>query len=339
MRVCLKISGAALLMFSLFHPRAATAQSTAPKLELVQQRNLPCHMLGNQSIYVEQNRVYLACYEGTLYVLSREAGYPVFQVFQDSALPLHAVMADYENVYTTSFDGYMRVYRKQDYGYIKLAAAYQLANYWLTDIGLFWPSTYFAKGQVDMTVDQQHVYLSQLNMGDMVNGYDQARPVEVYGTDFAPGVIRVFDRLSGSLVTTIPRPGSGGVSLYSQWGKLFVCTPGCCGAGIYIYDCATGVFERFISDPWANAAGRLIVGPYDILVAGTEAGTVDVFDFGRAGVLVDRMDLKTVTGFNGGDDIEIRSMQVDDWQDMVFAGSSHNNPNAPSFFVFRLVQR
>lgn len=333
----LKIAGTVSLAVCLFCACAA-AQSTAPKLELVYQKNLPCHILSDQSIYVEQNRVYLACYEGTLYVLTRDAGYPVFQVFQDSVLPLHAVMADYENVYTTSFDGSVRVYRRQDYGYIKLVATYQLANYILTDIGLFWPSAYFAMGQVNMTVDQQHVYLSQLNPGDMVNGYDQGRLARVYGTDFAPGVIRVFDRPSGNLVTAIPRPG-GGVSLYSQWGKLFVCTPGCCGAGIYVYDCATGVFERFISDPWTNTVGRLIVGPYDIVVAGTEAGTVEAFDFGRAGLLVDRIDLKTVTGFNGGDDIEIRSVQVDDWQDMVFAGSSHNNPNAPSFFVFRLVQR
>ena len=70
-----------------------------------------------------------------------------------------------------------------------------------------------------------------------------------------------------------------------------------------------------------------------------ETGTVGFFD--NQNHLVQRLDLRALTGHTGSEDIEIRSLWADGFDDLVFAASSWGNdasrgPTLPAFFVLRL---
>src|SRR5690606_31581740 len=75
-------------------------------------------------------------------------------------------------------------------------------------------------------------------------------------------------------------------------------------------------------------------------IGGTEAGTIDIFDFKQnPGPMLASINLPQVTGHMNPEDIEIRALAVHD--NLIFAASSWGNENSrgpelPSFFVLQI---
>jgi hypothetical protein len=79
------------------------------------------------------------------------------------------------------------------------------------------------------------------------------------------------------------------------------------------------------------------------LVAGSEAGTMDLYILQGGGLytFLNNVELRAMTGFTGPEDIEIRTLWMDDRDDLIFAGSSWGNDHSrsadlPSLFVLEL---
>lgn len=112
--------------------------------------------------------------------------------------------------------------------------------------------------------------------------------------------------------------------------------PGCCGVNVVIYDQlslapSSILFRNFVDD---------VVRRGHFLFGGTEAGEVIVWDLQQLASppVVSEVNLRTLTGHNGGEDIEIRGIWSDEHDDLVFAASSWGNDlsrglDLPSFFL------
>jgi hypothetical protein len=96
--------------------------------------------------------------------------------------------------------------------------------------------------------------------------------------------------------------------------------------------------QQFISWGAANCVER----SGKTLVVGTESGRVDLFDLGQnPSPHLDGVNLRTLTGHTGAEDIEIRALWMDNRDNLIFAASSWGNdqsrgPTLPSFFVLEL---
>jgi hypothetical protein len=78
------------------------------------------------------------------------------------------------------------------------------------------------------------------------------------------------------------------------------------------------------------------------MVAGSETGLVDLFSLGLRGYeFISTIDLRSTSGFNGPEDIEIRALWMDGLDNLVFAASSWGNeanrpPDLPSLFILEV---
>ena len=339
-----------VLLLSLFILTAVTLRVEAQvTIQLVSARD---HIEGSfttpQSIYADRDRIYLASFQGKLFVLARDraANFPVIEVVQDTTAALTAVRGDSKNLYVTSVDGNLRVYRKEDP--LVLIDTISLSGFGLSSVAPEGNSIYVSRGQASLAVDRNHVYLSELNEGDigLEIGKRTLTPELTFGETFEPNTTIVFDRRTGDRVGGITNPpllggGLGVVSLYADKTILALTTPGCCGLGIFIYDPDTLTLDQAIGRHFTNT----VVRSDSWLIAGNEGGQVDVFDLGQnPSPLISTVDLRLLTGHTGIEDIEIRALWKDKVDDLVFAGSSWGNdqsrgPTLPSFFVLELVKR
>ena len=203
-----------------------------------------------------------------------------------------------------------------------------------------------SEGQTEMAADVSHVYLSALNQSeDAVAVNKKTDAVQrTFGEPFEFGVTAVFDRSTGDRIGSIPNPPDvfgrvGQVALYANGTILAQTTPGCCGAGVFLYD--TNLQPK-ASIPLPNANAVAVMNDGKWLVVGTEAGTVALFDISTsAPVMLATINLRQVTGHTGVEDIEIRSVWADSKSGLVYAGSSWGNDisrslTLPSFFVLRI---
>jgi hypothetical protein len=301
----------------------------------------------SQAVYADKDRIYLASFQGKLFVLARDrsAGFPLIEVVQDTTAPLTAVRGDSKNLYVTSADGNLRVYRKEDP--LLLIDTISLSGFGLSSLALEGKNLYVSRGQAALAVDKDHVYLSELNEGDV--GLEVVKKTLTagltYGETFEPNTTVVFDRKSGNRVFGITNPpalggGLGVVSLYVDRNLLVQTTPGCCGLGIFIYDPNTFTLDQVIGRHFTNT----VVRSDRWLIAGNEGGQVDVFDLRQnPSPLLSSADLRQLTGHTGSEDIEIRALWKDNFDNLIFAGSSWGNdqsrsPSLPSFFVLELVK-
>ncbi|MGE5118436.1 MAG: hypothetical protein ACM3N6_18295 [Betaproteobacteria bacterium] len=326
---------AALLLCA---PLAASAQV---RLQLVAARDhIEGSFVGNQAVYADKDRIYLASFEGKLFVLARDrsANFPLVETVQVSSAPLTAVRGDGKLLYVSAMDGQLRVYRKDPT--LQLAWAATLSDTGLSSLALQGREVYVARGQANLAADEGHVYLNELNEGDTaleLDGTDFGVDL-VYGQAFVTGT-GIYNRANGKPVGVLP--AAAGRNIYVDRKLLALSTPGCCGSGIALFDPETLAALQTVPRTSTNTAlrnGRWLVG-------GTEAGTVDVFDLGRSpSPLVSSVDLRQATGHTGADDIEIRALWSDSNDMLVFAASSWGNqftksPTLPSFFVLELVPR
>lgn len=304
--------------------------------------------LGSQAVYADKDRIYLASFQGKLFVLARDrsADFPLIEVVQDTAFPLTAVRGDSRSLYVTSADGNLRVYRKAHS--LLLIDTISLSDFGLSSLALKGKNLYVSRGQADLAVDKDHVYLSELNEGDI--GLEIAKKTLtsglIYGETFEQNTTVVFDRMSSNRVLGITNPSDlfgrlGAVTLYVDKKILVQTIAGCCGPGIFIYDLETFNLDQIIARPFTNTVVRW--GRW--LIAGNEGGQTDVFDLRQnPSPLLSSIDLRQLTGHTRSEDIEIRALWKDNLDNLIFAGSSWGNdqsrgPSLPSFFVLELVKR
>jgi hypothetical protein len=303
---------ALLFLFLVF---LITKQAEGAQIALVSARDhIEGSMTADQTVYADGQRIYLATFQGKLFVLARDrsADFPVLEVVQDTLLPLTAVRGDRSRLYVTSTDGNLRVYRKEHP--LVLVATIPLSTYGLSSLALMGGKLYVAKGQARLAVDEDHVYLFAFNEGDI--GLEVRKDLLttglIYGQTFEPNTTVVFDRASGDRLAGIP----GGLNLYADGQILVQTIPGCCGPGISLYDPETLALEQFIARPFTNTVVRR--GRW--LIAGNEGGQVDVFDLQQnPSPFVSSADLRQLTGHTGSEDIEIRALWADEHDNLLFA--------------------
>jgi hypothetical protein len=317
-------------------------------LRLVSARNhIEGGFLGNQAVYADDRRIYLASFTGDLFVLSRDraADFPVIEIVHDTSRALTAVRGDQKYIYVASSDGNLRVYRKGEP--LLLVHTIPLSGFGLGNLARADGDVYAARGFAHVAASQQYLYLSALNEGDVALELPRKTlvPGRVFGDVFEAHTTVVFDRRSGDRVFALPTPvdvrgSQGGANLYAD-GKILVQTvPGCCGPGIFVYETQTFSLTRSIPRLFTNTVerrGRWLIG-------GNEAGTVDLFDLRQdPSPMISSVDLRQLTGHTGSEDIEIRALWTDHHDDLIFAGSSWGNdasrgPDLPSFFVLETAK-
>jgi hypothetical protein len=313
-----------------------------PNLQLITTANIPTSFLTDETVYADQQQVYLAGYNGRLYVLDRSRpGYPVRANLALSSKALRSVRGDSANIYVTSDDGNLYVIDKRS-----LESSHAVVSPRQTPVyRLGLDSLYVGRniivstGMAEMTADPHHVYLASLNAEPAfeLNGQNSSVSARYAGPTLGTTSVYTQDaQLLGTLenpTDLLGRPSA--VNLLSDGIDLYVTIPGCCGPGIAIYDVRTLSFKEEIQLPYTNVVA--VSGSW--LVAGTESGTVDIFDLGNAfqGPAAS-INLREITGHTGPEDIEVRSVWVDWSKRLVFAASSWGNdtsrgPDLPSFFV------
>lgn len=310
------------------------------QLRLLDTAQLPGSFVTSRSIYADSERIFLCSYQGDLFVLARdrEDGFPLIQtVHLKSALT--SVRGDDNKVYVTSRDGILYVFDK-GWPAIKQTAAYTLSNYGLAAVEVVGGHVYTAKGQAAMAGSDSDLYIWEANPGD--TGLDLTAQ-RSFGEQFLPNRTLVLDRQSLQQRGQIPQSTSGPVNITASKSLVYLTTPGCCGAGIDIYDAVSLSHFQFIARP-SNVVAPLLKRGIDFLVAGTEGGSVDLYSLNdTAYTPVNTVDLRTVTGFTGTEDIEIRALWADGLDNLIIAGSSWGNDssrsaNLPSVFILELQQ-
>jgi Calx-beta domain-containing protein len=301
-----------------------------------------------QTMYADSTHIYLSTSGvptgGRLYVLrrNRAADFPVVEQ-RDFEVALGAVRGDATHLYVAGRDGILYVYRKTSP--LTLVRAIPVSDLQLVGLDVVDNRIYVAVGQAHVAADAGHVYVSSLAPSDGV--VEIVKGTWATGTSFSgfePNVTVVFDRLTGARVSAIPNPadatGDRGISaLYADREILGQMRPGCCGLGVSLFDPETLAFDQRLASRNSNALARQ--GRW--LIVGTEFGTVEVWDIGRRPApVVARLNLRTVTGHTGVEDIEVRALWFDEVDGLLFAGSSWGNDQSrssalPAFFVLQLA--
>jgi hypothetical protein len=144
----------------------------------------------------------------------------------------------------------------------QLVKTISLSDFGLSSLAVRFLELYVSKGQAELVVDRDRVYLSELNEGDI--GLEIKKktftPGLVYGQTFEQNMTVIFDRRTGDRIAGIPNPpGVGGlgqqVSLYVDGKVLVQTTPGPFGRGIFIYDRDTLEYSQFRLC-WLTRVGR-----------------------------------------------------------------------------------
>jgi hypothetical protein len=326
---------AAITIAGPFH----TANKIPPaQIKLIGSMPLQGSFVASQEIYADAERIFLASYQGDLFVLerNREANFPLIQTVHLNA-SFTSVRGDDSKVYVTSRDGTLYVFDKS-WPLIQQTAAYKLSNYGLAALEVVGGHVYTAKGQAAMAGTSTNIYISEANPGD--TGLDLTTR-QSFGDQFLPNQTLVLDRQTLQQVGQIPLSTSGPVNISTWRDFVYLTTPGCCGTGIDVYDAVSLKHLQYISRP-ANAVAAVRRRGSDFLVAGTEGGLVDLYKLADEGyTLIQTSDLRAITGFTGAEDIEIRSVWADGLDNLIFAGSSWGNDasrsaSLPSLFILEI---
>jgi hypothetical protein len=332
----------AILMLSIcatpLSTSIATGQSWKPAIKLTGAARLPGSFVSRQAIYADADRIFLCSFQGDLFVLRRDskAHFPLLQTIH-VGFPLTAIRGDDKNIYVSSRNGTLYIFTKT-WPIGAPIQSMQLSQYGLATLEVIGDSVYVAKGQAAMAASNSNLYISELNPGD--SGLDLANK-RTFGEVFSSDKTLVFDRLSLQPVGEIWNRAHGQVNVTVSHDFVYLTAPGCCGAGIDIYEASTLRHKQFL-ERTANTVVSVNRRGFNLLIAGGEAGTIDwyILKDGRY-AFVDNLNLRALTGFAGPEDIEIRTLWMDDRDDLIFAGSSWGNDqsrstNLPSLFILEL---
>ncbi|SRR6266446_6980256 len=125
-----------LFVLFLFVVQEAAGQAA---IQLVSPRDhIEGSFLGNQAVYADAQRIYLASFQGKLFVLARDrwTDFPVLQIIQDTPFPLTAVRGDRTHLYVISGDGNLRVYLKLDPLLLVETIPFRISGYGPLDLGM-----------------------------------------------------------------------------------------------------------------------------------------------------------------------------------------------------------
>jgi hypothetical protein len=347
-RKALFVFFATLSAFLLGGPSVAVAE-----LELVSARD---HVEGafttSTSGTANKKFVFLAsALSGTLFVLENDEkkNFPLVAQIPVSQFPLLSVTIDDKSVFVAGGDGTVRAFDNKPPFLLKQALSVSL--FAVSRLSSINGTLYVSQGQGVNASNNTFLYLSELNSGDSTLSFNENPSLQVtglFGQTFEPGVTVVYNRLTGRRLTAVPNPltlfGTPGfTSLYTDEDILALTTPGSAGAGITLYATLPTTAPLFVPLPFANAAVR----SDQYLVAGTEAGSIHVFDLSQnTAPEVASLNLPIATGHTGPGDIEIRGLTVqkDGNGLLILAWSSGGNdtsrsPTLPTFFALRFNPR
>jgi hypothetical protein len=347
-RKALFVFFATLNAFLLGGPSVAVAQ-----LELVSARD---HVEGafttSASGTADKKFVFLAsALSGTLFVLENDEkkNFPLAAQIPVSQFPLFSVTTDDKSVFIAGADGTVRAFDNKPPFLLKQTLS--VSPYGVFCLSSINRTLYASQGQGVNASNNTFLYLSELNSGDSTVSLNENPFLQAtgqFGQTFEPGVTVVYNRLTGQRVTAVPNPltlfGTPGFpSLYADEDILALTTPGPAGAGITLYPAFPSTAPLFVPLPFANAAVRFD----QHLVAGTEAGSIHVFDLSQnTAPEVASLNLRIATGHTGPEDIEIRGLTVqkDGNGLLILAWSSGGNdtsrsPTLPTFFALRFNPR
>ncbi len=336
---------------------AAPARAATATLRLVAERDhVEGAVLTAEAIYADATRIYLATatanttnppHQGRLLVLARDedAGFPLIQTINTPS-PLFAVDGDRKRLYVTSTDGLLRVYRKTTPLTLVKSVALTTPPLPLGALEVRSKVLYVSVGPA-MVARGRSLYLSSLNSTDVVLEVPK-RTLEAgrsFGQPFEAQTTVVYDRKTGDRLGGLANPldirgQPSQVELYVDHKYLARTIAGCCGFGVLLNNAKTlaqgPTVEARSSTNVIERRGRWLIG-------GSEGGQVDVYDLRKAPApLVSSLDLRTLTGHTGVEDIEIRALWTDHFDNLIFAGSSWGNdqsrgPDLPAFFVLELT--
>jgi hypothetical protein len=325
--------------------RSEARAARSPTLSLVSARD---HIDGGfakpNTIWADKDRVYLASYTGKLFVLARNqaADFPVIQAIQESTAPLTAVVGDRQRLYVASNDaagnGVIRVYHKTNPLVLErtVPLGFGANSLVIVDSTHLYASSAEAAG-----VNRQRIFVNRLNPSaqSVVLDRETLAPVMSFAAPFTPGITEVYDRTSGEYVAGVPDPlefccRNNPPDVYVD-DKVLALTAQ--GRGISVYDPRTLKRTYFAPTDWPNTVTRR--GQW--LIEGNESGAVHLYDLRTEPRIAQTVDLPLLTGHTRIEDIEIRALWTDHFDNLVFAGSSWGNdltrgPDLPSFFVLKL---
>jgi hypothetical protein len=316
---------------------AETPNAWAPQLKLLGSVNLPGAFVSPQMVYADSERIFVCSAEGDLFVLERdrETNFQLIETIHLGA-PLTAVRGNKDRLFVTSRTGALYTFLKT--WPLQLEESVPLSNYGLSSLQVTSKHVYVAKGQGSMIATDDRIYLTQMNPGDFVV---ELPTMQSYGQQFTPGSLLEFDRRTNQFIGAISNPARPGAIINAWQNYVFATNPGCCGAGIAVYNGDIRTPIQFIPRSTNTVAGTNRKG-IPLLVGGSESGSVDLYK-NDAGIysLISSVDLPLQTGFMGPEDIEIRALWVDGLDNLIFAASSWGNdrtrgPNLPSFFIIEI---
>jgi hypothetical protein len=341
MKPCYRVSLVFLISFAsaaaFTHSSDARTTPWLPEVQLIGSAKLPGSFVSSQMVYADAERIFACSTQGDLFVLDRdrETNFQLLQTIHLGA-PLTAVRGNHYNVFVTSRDGNLYTFVKT--WPLQFEQSEQLSEYGLSGLHVSGRNVYVAKGQAAITASSDRIYISALNPGDF--GLELPS-MKTYGEEFEPGRMLVFDRQTQRPVGTIINNTRGAIIANAWQHLIFVTNPGCCGPGIGVYDDTAESLVQFIPRTTNTVAGTRRKG-VPLLVGGSENGNVDLYlrdaDYY---LLASTVSLPALTGFQGPEDIEIRSLWVDGIDNLIFAASSWGNDRSrgsmlPSFFVLEI---
>jgi hypothetical protein len=315
-----------------------TAQSWTPAIKLIEATRLPGSFVTRQAIYADADRIFLCSFQGDLFILRRDrkAHFPLLQTIHVGS-PLTAIRGDDNYVYVSSRNGTLYVFTKT-WPIAEPVQSMELSQYGLSSVEVIGSNVYVAQGQAAMAASNTNLYISELNRGD--SGLDITNK-RTYGEDFSPDRTLVFDRLTLQSAGEILHRGHGQVNITPSRDFVYLTTPGCCGSGIDVYDSNTLQHKQYLGRT-ANTVVPVNRRGFNLLIAGSEAGTMDLYKLHNGSyTFLSNLDLRALTGFTGPEDIEIRTLWMDDRDNLIFAGSSWGNDSSrsadlPSLFILEL---
>lgn len=313
-----------------------TLRASMIELKLVSVRdNIPGSFTTTQSLYADDNRIYLASHQGTLFVLARDRNnnFPLLESINLKS-PLTAVIGAESKLFVASATGSIYIFELPNSTTSKLnkVETKLVSTNGVGSLAVASDGTVVAGlGQGRVAVSGDLVFVSGLNPGDDALVLGQNRRLVSKADTKATDVYRLS---TGEYQGTISNFGASAVSLASTSNKLFMTSPGCCGTGFAIYD--VEVLDSFgeISVRYTNS----VVQKNDYLIAGGEDGKISLISGSE---VIGSLELRKVTKQQGREDIEIRSLWADSYDNLIFAASSWGNDasrsnDLPSFFVLEI---
>jgi hypothetical protein len=325
---------------------AAIAAASAQQLSFETSVRVPGQYLTPHKICTSKALIFSVTYLGNLYVQNNDGlTYPIVYQTNLSGNPLTGIVCGTKYVYVTGDDGFLR--KIQGESPFTIEATTQLTGSPLSDVNFVNGHLLVSQGQGSASAASRTVFLYEFNPGDttLEISLPKDRVQRTYGATFQSDAMAVYDVDTGDQLGTILSPGQDADASYADSRYFIFLSPGCCGAGIWIYPIKpllttfntppTPQFISYYNDSVARA-GRW-------LVAGSEASAVAVFDLTKSPPRqVASMSLLPFSGRTEIDAAEARDVQILSYSPgtksmTIMVGTSWTYPDTPSQYFLKFT--